>query len=405
MNKLVFSQDTTKTSVKKTIPQDSVEDSENSAIKSKVIYNSRDSIRFDVANQKVFLYGDAKVTYEDMEIKAGYIEFDMANNVVYARAARDSMEKTILDSAGRPVGNPVFKQGAESFDSKEMTYNFHTKKGKIKDIITQEGEGIIHAKDAKKDTGDIFYVKNGKYSTCNLDEPHFYLQVSKIKVIPDNKIIVGPCYLVVGDVPTPLMLPFGVFPNKKGRKSGILIPTYGQSDLGYFLTNGGYYFGLSDYFDLALRGDIYSLGSFGVKANSNYKKRYKYTGSLGINFSEIKIGEKEFPGYMPTEDFLIKWQHMQDVKANPTFRFSANVNAGSSKYLKYNSYSPTDYLSNTLQSNISLNKSWQGRPFNFSMSASHSQNTITKALSVTLPEAAFSVSRLYPFKRREAIGR
>jgi len=402
-NESVFSQDTThKSTSQVTVKKDSIGDAQNSAIKSKVIYSARDSIRFDVANQKVFLYGDSKVTYEDMDIKAGYIEFDMEHNIVFAHGARDSLGKPVIDSAGMAVGDPVFKQGAQGFDSKQITYNFQTKKGKIRDIRTEEGEGVIHAKDAKKDTGDVYYVKNGKYSTCNLENPHFYLKSTKIKVIPDNKIIVGPSYLVVGDVPTPLMLPFGVFPNKKGRKSGVIIPTYGQSNLGYFLTNGGYYFGLSDYFDLSLRGDIYSQGSFGAKANTNYVKRYKYNGFLGLNFSRIQIGEKEFHDQQITNTFLLNWQHAQDMKANPTFRFSANVNAGSSSYNKYNSYNPNVYLSNTMQSNISMTKSW--RNSNLSLGASHSQNTITHALDVTLPEATFSINKWYPLRRKVAIG-
>jgi hypothetical protein len=402
----LFSQDTIPKSVKKdTLKKDSNGDSENSAIKSKVTYNSRDSIRFDMSNQKVFLYGDAKVIYEDMEIKAGYIEFDMEHNIVFAHGARDSLDKPIIDTAGRAVGNPVFKQGAESFDATQMTYNFQTKKGKIKNITTKEGEGVIHAKDAKKDSVDLYYVKNGKYSTCNLDEPHFYILASKLKVIPDNKIICGPACLFIGDVPTPLVLPFGFFPNTKGRKSGIILPAYGESQsLGYFLTGGGYYFGLSDFFDLALRGDIYSQGSFGVKANSNYNKRYKYNGFISLNFSDMKISEKEFPDYSDTKTFLINWQHTQDVKANPDFRFSANVNAGSAKYNTYNSYDPSKYLQNTMASNISLSKSWAGTPFNLSLNAAQTQNTITKTMDLTLPEATFSVNRIYPFKRAEAIG-
>ena len=397
----LFSQDTIPKSVKKdTLKKDSNGDSENSVIKSKVTYNSRDSIRFDMSNQKVFLYGDAKVIYEDMEIKAGYIEFDMEHNIVFAHGARDSLDKPIIDTAGRAVGNPVFKQGAESFDATQMTYNFQTKKGKIKNITTKEGEGVIHAKDAKKDSVDLYYVKNGKYSTCNLDEPHFYILASKLKVIPDNKIICGPACLFIGDVPTPLVLPFGFFPNTKGRKSGIILPAYGESQsLGYFLTGGGYYFGLSDFFDLALRGDIYSQGSFGVKANSNYNKRYKYNGFISLNFSDMKISEKEFPDYSDTKTFLINWQHTQDVKANPDFRFSANVNAGSAKYNTYNSYDPSKYLQNTMASNISLSKSWAGTPFNLSLNAAQTQNTITKTMDLTLPEATFSVNRFYPPRR------
>jgi lipopolysaccharide assembly outer membrane protein LptD (OstA) len=373
----------------------------NSAIKSKVIYSARDSIRFDIEAQKVFLFGDAQVKYESMQLKAAYIEFDMLRNTVFARGARDSCGNAITDSTGMPIGEPVFSDGEKSFDAKELTYNFQTKKGKIKNVTTQEGEAFIHANDAKKDTGEIYYIKNGRYTTCNLNHPHFYIKSTKLKVIPDDKIISGPAYMVIADVPTPLAIPFGVFPNKKGRKSGVLVPSYGESELGYFLKDGGYYFGLSDYFDLALRGDIYSKGSYNIRTNTHYTKRYKYDGYLGLNFSDIKISEKEFPDFRDTKDFFVRWQHTQDAKSNPTSRFSANVNAGSRTYQKLNSYSSGDYLSNTFQSNIAWSKSWQGKPYNLSMNASHSQNTILKTVDVTFPEAAFTVSRLYPFKRKE----
>ncbi|MBI4929748.1 MAG: LPS-assembly protein LptD [Bacteroidetes bacterium] len=386
--------------------QDSIsKPSPNSGIKSKVVYNSRDSVRFDVKNQKVFLFGDADVKYEDMELHADYIEFDMADNIAFARGGRDSAGKAIADSAGMPVGDPVFSDGEKSFDAKEITYNFETKKGKIREVTTQEGEAFIHAKDAKKDTGDVYYIKNGRYTTCDLVDPHFYIKSTKLKIIPDDKIISGPAYLVIADMPTPLALPFGVFPNKTGRKSGILIPFYGESNLGYFLKEGGYYFGISDYFDLALRGDFYSKGSYGVKAHTNYERRYKYSGNLGISFSDIQISEKEFPDYRNTQDFFVKWQHAQDAKKNPTSRFSANVNAGSSTYQTFNSNTANEYLTNTFQSNIAWNKSWQGKPYALSMNMSHSQNTLQKTVDVTLPEAAFSVARQYPFKRKEQIGK
>lgn len=375
-------------------------------LKSKVIYSARDSVRFDVQNQKVFLFGEGDVKYENMTLVANYIEFDMTKNVAYARGARDSSGNIVLDSAGMPIGDPVFSEGAKSFDAKEITYNFETKKGKIKEVTTQEGEAFIHAKDAKKDSNEVYFIKNGKYTTCNLDHPHFYLNATKIKIIPNDKIIFGPAYLAVGDAPTPLVLPFGIFPNKSGRKSGVLIPSYGESALGFFLKDGGYYFGISDYFDLALRGDFYSRGSIGLKTNTNYCKRYKYRGSLGLNGVRLVLGQKELPKtYSERNDFFINWQHSQDPKSNPTLQFSANVRAGSSTYQTYNSNTANDYLANTLQSTISLNKSWPGRPYNFSMFASHNQNTINRSVDITLPELAFSRNRAYPFRRKILLGK
>lgn len=377
----------------------------NSAFKSKVVYSARDSVRFDVDNQKVFLFGEAQVVYEDMKLNADYIEFDMVKNIAFSIGARDSSGNVVVDSVGMPIGDPVFADGEKSFDAKEITYNFETKKGKIREVTTQEGEAFIHAKDAKKDTGDVYYIKNGRYTTCDLEHPHFYIKATKLKVIPDDKIICGPAYLVISDVPTPLALPFGVFPNKKGRKSGILIPAYGESNLGFFLKDGGYYFGFSDYFDLALRGDFYSKGSYGVKTHTNYAKRYKYNGNLELSFAQIKISEKEYSDYSNTRSFFVTWKHEQDAKKNPTSRFSANVNAGSSAYQTFNSNTANDYLSNTFQSNIAWNKSWQGKPYTLSMNMTHSQNTILKTVDVTLPEAAFSVARQYPFKRKKQIGK
>jgi len=386
----------------------------NSALKSKVVYNARDSVRFDVADQKMYLYGEGVVIYENMELKADYIEFDMTKNIAFSRGKRDSTGKAVLDSIGLPIGDPVFADGGKSFDAKELTYNFETKKGKIREVTTQEGEAYIHARDAKKDTGDVYYIKNGKYTTCDHENPHFYLQATKIKIIPKDKIICGPAYLVIADVPTPLALPFGVFPNKVGRKSGVLIPAYGESAaLGFFLTDGGYYFGLSDYFDLALRGDVYSLGSYNLRANTNYNKRYKFNGNVGLRFGQIQFSEKEFPDYRKDRSFWLTWQHAQDMKLNPTSRFSANVNAGSNSYQTYLSNNANDYLSNSFMSNILWNKSWQGRPYNLSVSMAHSQTSRPRAdkkgeetvVDLTVPEIAFTRNRWYPFQGKNYSGR
>lgn len=395
-------------SIRKVTGSDTVaaNNSSNSAFDSKVVYNARDSIRFDVDNQKVFLFGEAQVVYEDMKLNAEYIEFDMIRNIAYSIGARDSLGNVLVDSAGMPIGDPVFADGEKTFDAKEITYNFETKKGKIREVTTQEGEAFIHAKDAKKDTGDVYYIKNGRYTTCDLAHPHFYLKATKIKIIPDDKIICGPAYLAIENVPVPLGIPFGVFPNKKGRKSGVLIPAYGESNLGFFLKDGGYYFGISDYFDLSLRGDFYSKGSFGVKTHSDYVKRYKYNGNLELKYSNIRLPEYEFvTNYKPTQDFFVDWRHEQDPKRNPSSRFSANVNAGTRTYQTFNSTNANDYLANTFQSNIAWSKSWQGKPYALSMNMAHSQNTIQKTVDVTLPEAAFTVARQYPFKRKNQIGK
>ncbi len=366
---------------------------EGSALKSKVAYTAVDSITTDVKNEKAFLYNKAEVNYETFRINAGYIEIDLKNKLLHARG---------IDSAGTLVQTPVFSDEGKIYQAQEITYNYETKKGKIKEMRTQEGDAYINMHTAKKDSSDVYYVKNGIYTTCNANPPHYGIHASKLKVIRNDKIVTGPAYLEVAGIPTPLGIPFGFFPNKSGRKSGILVPYYGESALGYFLRDGGYYFGLSDHFDLALRGDIYSKGSWGVKAYSNYVTRYRYSGRINIGFSQIRISEPEFPDYQLNKDFFVVWNHTQDAKANPSVRFSANVNVRSATYNKYNSYNPTDYLSNTYQSNVSWSKSW--RNSNFSANLRHSQNTINRTVDVSLPELAYSINRFYPFKRKEQVG-
>ncbi len=371
--------------------------SSGSGLKTKVHYFAEDSTRFDVALQKVYLYGKAQVEYEEITLKAAYIVIDLGESIVFAKAG--------LDSAGKKTGRPNFSENGQEFTADSMSYNFKTKKGRISEVITQQGDGFIHGETVKKDTGDVYYIKKGKYTTCENEHPHFAIHANKLKVIPDDKIITGPAYLEIADIPTPLAVPFGYFPNKKGRTSGILIPTYGESKaLGFFLKDGGYYFGISDYFDLALRGDIYSFGSWGVKTSSNYVKRYKYNGNISLNYSQTLLGEKELPTFTKSKDFFVRWSHTQDAKARPGSRFSANVNAGSSSYNTFNSYSSTNpnlFLTNTFQSNIAYTKIW--KTSSLSVNARHSQNTITKKVDISLPELTYSVNRFYPFKNSSRV--
>jgi len=370
---------------------------DENALQSEVKYLSRDSIRFDISHQKAYLYGDAEVYYETTILKAEYIELDMKSSTVFAKGA--------VDSLGKLVGKPVFIDDGQEFSTETITYNFETKKGLITDVITKEGEGFIHSDTAKKFEDDILYIKNGAYTTCDLPHPHFAIKSPKIKIIPDDKIVTGPAYLTIADIPTPLAVPFGLFPNKKGRSSGILIPTYGESTYaGFFLKEGGYYFGINDHIDLALRGDVYSKGSWAARAYSTYKKRYKYNGDLSFRYSTFKFGEPELPEFTQQEDYFLTWTHKQDPKARPTSRFSAKVNAGSSSYNKFNSNNSADYLKNTFQSTIAFSKSWSGKPYNFAANVEHSQNTITKKVDLSLPRIMFSVNRFAPFKSRKGTG-
>jgi len=356
-----------------------------------IFYDASDSMHFDILNQKVLLYGGAFIKYEKTEIKANFIEIDWENNQIYARGR--------LDSTGKTIGDPQFTESGKSFKAKEIIYNYKSKKGIIKELVTQEGEGFIHGKKVKKSESEIMYLKKGEYTTCNAEKPHFTIRANKIKVIPGKKIVSGPAYLTVLNIPTPLFLPFGFFPNTSQESSGILIPSYGESvNLGFFLKNGGYYFVLNKQMDLAIKGDIYTKGSWATRSLFRYKKRYKYNGNLNLSYGRMINSEKDLPDYSLKKDFFIRWSHKQDPKANPSLLFSANVNAGSSTYHKNNSYNANDYLSNTFTSSINLNKKWEGTPFNLSTNLRHSQNTTTKKVNLTLPSVNFSMNRIFPFK-------
>lgn len=363
----------------------------------KVDYHAEDSMITDLANQKAYLYNQAVVVYEDMTLKAGYIEIDFKNSVVYAYSLKDSV-------SGKETQRPDFGNKDGKYVAGFIAYNFDTKKGKIKDVITQQDEGYIHGRDIKKDTGDVYYVSHGKYTTCDLEHPHFYIGAKKIKVIPDDKIITGPAVLYIADIPTPLCLPFGYFPNKKGRRSGILMPSYGESpNWGFFLKDGGFYFGGNEFIDLSLTGDIYTNGSYGATANTNYSKRYRFNGDLNVNYSRIIDGDRELPNTSIQNNFFVRWDHLQDAKAHPSSRFSAKVEAGSSKYNKYNGGVTGDYLKNTFSSNITYSKSFTGTPFNFAAAARHTQNNITRKMDISLPELSLTMNRIYPFKNRTRV--
>jgi hypothetical protein len=362
-----------------------------------VDYQSVDSMIFDVENQIVYLFGDAKVNYQDIELKAAYVELDMANDEIFA--------KGIIDSLGEETGSPVFREGGETFESKTLTYNFKTKRGIINNIITEQEGGYLHSKKTKKHENGEIHVQSGKYTTCDAEHPHFYISLSKAKVIPDDKIVSGPAYLVVEDVPLPIVMPFGFFPNQKGRSSGIIIPNYGEEkNRGFFFRQGGWYFALNDYFDLRILGDIFTNGTHGFNISSNYKKRYKFNGNVSIRYYKNVSGEKGLPTYKFTKDYSIRWTHQQDSKANPNSTFSASVNMSTSTYDQNHSYAASSYLRGQKSSSISFSKRWPNSPFNFSTSINHSQNNEKRSVNLNFPKANFNMSRQYPFKRRKRVG-
>ncbi len=365
--------------------------------KSKVEYHADDSIVYDLEEGKAYLYNKAWITYEDIRLDADFISIDFNTKVLYSSGWPDS--------TGRIVGKPVFKQGEDEFKADSIRYNFDTKRGKISEISTRDGDSYIHGEKVKKEPDNTTFIKNGYYTTCDAEHPHYYIKSNRIKVIPNNKVVTGPADMHIMDVPTPVAIPFGFFPNKKGRSSGILFPQYGESQqLGFFLKNGGYYLGLNDHFDLALTGDIYSLGSWRTNAFSNYNWKYRFNGNVSVNYSKTRISRKEFPDYSLEESFFIRWVHTQDAKARPGTSFSANVNAGSSTFYQYNLSSANNYLTNTFNSSIAWSKVWTGRPFNLSASLSHTQNSQTRDISLSVPNIAFNVARRTPFKRASRVG-
>jgi lipopolysaccharide assembly outer membrane protein LptD (OstA) len=362
-------------------------------LKSKVIYSADDSIRFDVPGQKVFLYGNASIKYEEITLTSAFIEINWLERTLYAHG--------MPDSNGLDSGLPVFKENADEFKAKEMRYNFDTKKGKIIEVQTKEGDGIIRGGIVKKTNDNEYYIRGGAYTTCDAEHPHYYIASKKIKVIPNNKIVTGPANLIIEDIPTPFFIPFGFFPTKKGRKSGILFPTYGESpSRGFYLSKGGYYFGFSDYIDASVDGDVYSLGGWAARVNSRYINRYHYTGNLSLSYSINKSGEPELPNYLSTKDFFIQWSHSQDAKARPNSNFSANINAGSAGYYYNNITYNDNFITNTFNSSINYAKTFPNKPFNFSISANHTQNNLTRDVSISLPVAAFGVSTVYPFQKK-----
>ncbi len=364
-----------------------------------IVYNATDSIIVSLDGQKVFLYKNGVVTYQSIELKADYIELDLNSKEVYAEGIPDTAEVV--------QGSPVFKDGTDEFECKTLRYNFETQKGIITDVKTEQGEGYVHSERTKKIDKNAFILKNGKYTTCDADHPHFYLHMSKAKVISNKKIITGPAYMVLEDFPIYFpFIPFGFFPNSPSYSSGIIVPTYGEEQRrGFFLREGGYYWAASQYFDLTLKGEIYSKGSWGTNVQTNYKKRYKYSGRFSFNYNVNKYSEKGLPDYSRSPGFNLVWSHSQDAKANPFQTFSASVNLSTSSYDKQNSYDVRSYLTSQKSSSISYSKKWENSPFNMSANFRHSQNSSDSTMTISFPELTFSMAKIYPFRAKVRSGK
>jgi len=360
-----------------------------------VTYKAKDYTSFNMKEQKLYLYNEAEVYFEDMELKAGIIVIDYNKKEVYAGR--------IKDSAGVYSQRPTFKQGDNLVEPDSIRFNYDTEKALIFKSKTEQQGMQIYAPITKKENDSVIFLYKGRFTTSkDIENPEYYFQANKIKLVPGKKIVVGLTNMVVADVPTPIGLPFGFFPLTKKQTSGVLIPSFGeQSSRGYFLQNGGYYFAISDYIDLAVLGDYYTNGSYGLRFESNYALRYKFTGNLGFRYENLINSERGFPDYSKTSIYNIRWSHTQDGKSSPNSRFSASVNLGSSKYYQesINQVNSPSFLNNTMASSISYSKTFQGEPqVNLSVAATHSQNTNTESINMTLPTLQASVSRIYPFE-------
>ena len=355
---------------------------------------------FTEGARKAFYYGDVTVTYGNMKLTADYMEYDMKTGTVFARGTYDSLTREWK-------GQPVMTQDGQTYNMEEVRYNFNSKKAKIKNMITQEAEGLIQGQSIKMAADRSISITRGRYTVCDLDEPHYYMKMSFAKVItqPSQKIVIGPSHLVVEGVEIPLYLPFGFVPNRPQRATGLLMPTIGEeSARGFYLRDLGMYFVLGDYFDLSVTGDIFTLGSWALDVNSRYKVNYKFNGNFAFNYSNDQTGEKGSTDFFQSRNFGLQWSHSQDSKARPGMSFTASVNFSSPSNSRYNSRDVTEALQNQISSSISFSRNWNGK-FNLSINALHNQNSRDSSYAITFPNVTFSVSRFYPFKQKNRVGK
>ena len=373
----------------------------SNALDDPVIYESNDSMIWDYGGY-ASLYGNGKVNYQNIQLTAAVIKMQMDSSLVYADGVPDSM--------GNWVGTPVFIDGSTPYESNHISYNFKTEKGYINEIITQQGEGYMTSYEAKKGPEGEYYISDGIYTTCDQhDDPHFNIRITRAKVRPGRDVVFGPAYLEVMGVPLPLFMPFGFFPFLEGDyASGIIVPSYGdEMERGFYLKDGGYYFALSDYFDLKVLGEIFTKGSWGLSGESRYKKRYKFSGNLYVSSLTTKLGDKGLPDYSVTKSFKFRWTHRQDSKANPYQNFSASVNFATQSYEKSNLtslYNPSLTSQSTRTSSISYSRNFPSIGLSLSSSMNLSQNMRDSTLSVSFPSLNLSLQRVYPFKRKKVAG-
>lgn len=372
-----------------------------SALDDPVRYEAKDSITWDFGTKQANLYGESKVNYQNLELTADHITMNLDSNIVHALGREDS--------TGTIQGKPVFKQGDDAYEPDQISYNFRSQKAFITNVYTEQGEGYLISQDSKRDSTGTMYLQTGKYTTCDAPNPHFYLKLTRAKVRPGKNVVFGPAYLVVEDVPLPLAIPYGFFPFSKHYSSGFIMPTFGdETRRGFYLRDGGYYFAISDNIDLKALGEIYTKGSWGLSAQSNYRKRYKFSGNLFFSFQNTKEGEKNMPDYSVEKSFKVIWSHRQDAKANPAQSFTASVNFATSSYERNNlisMYNPESYTQSTRTSSVSYSRTFQNIGLTLSGTFNLGQNMRDSSITVTLPTLNISLSRFNPFKRKKAVGK
>ena len=380
---------------------DSINRSKKNGIDAPVNYSANDSLIYDAHTNTAHLFGTSRVKYEDMNLESEKIYMSLDSSMVRAVGRNDT--------AGRYIGQPVFNMGQDKYTSDTMAFNFKTKKGFINSVNTAQQDGFLSSEKAKRDADGNLYLEHGRYTTCDEEHPDFYIALSRAKVRPGKDVAFGPAYLVVADVPLPLAIPYGFFPFSKKYSSGFIMPTYGdESDRGFYLRDGGYYFAMSDKWDLKLLGEIYTKGSWGLSAATNYTKRYRYSGNFYFSYQDTKTGDKGLPDYMRTESFKLQWNHRQDPKANPFSTLSASVNFASTSYERNNLsslYNPYSLTQSTRTSSVSWSTTLSSIGMSISATTNLSQNMRDSSVAMTLPDLNVSISRFYPFKRRHAVGK
>ena len=383
---------------------DSINRRRSNGINSPVVYSADDSLVYVATSRRAHLYGNSTVKYENMNLESERIAMSMDSSLVHATGVRDTSDHT-----GKAlVGTPVFKMGNDEYESDTMAFNFKTKKGLINNVYTKQEDGYLSSQLSKRNSNGDVFLQHGRYTTCDSPHPDFYLAISRAKLRPGKDVVVGPTYLVVADVPLPFALPYAFFPFTKSYSSGLIMPTYGdESNRGFYLRDGGYYFAISDKMDLKLLGEIYTKGSWGLSAASNYRKRYKYSGSFLFSYQDTRTGDKGMPDYSKQTSFKVQWSHRQDSKANPFSSLSASVNFATSSYERNNMnslYNPQTLTQSTRTSSVSWSTTFSSIGLSLSSTANLNQNMRDSTIAMTLPDLNISLSRFYPFKRKHAVG-